>query len=156
VLLRDANLPDLPALLDVQQSGALHALTHIFPQDAYPFPRAEIQARWAAEIADPDTTVYVVEHDAGRIVGFAAIRDNELLHFGTAVETWGTGLATEVHGRLIERLAATGAAHARLRVFADNHRARRFYEKLGWRRTDRLSRTSFPPHPVLVEYEYDL
>jgi putative acetyltransferase len=156
VLLRDAGLPDLPALMDVQQSGALHALTHIFPQDAYPFPRAEIQSRWAAEIADPDTDVYVVEDHAGQIVAFAAIRDNELLHFGTAVETWGTGLAAQVHDQLIQRLAATGAAHARLRVFADNHRARRFYEKLGWRRTDRLSRTSFPPHPVLVEYEFDL
>jgi RimJ/RimL family protein N-acetyltransferase len=156
VFLRDAALSDLPALMDVQQSGALHALTHIFPQDAYPFPRAEIEERWASEIVDPDTRVYVVEHGAGRIVGFAAIRDNELLHFGTAVETWGTGLAAEVHGRLIERLAANGAAHARLRVFENNHRARRFYEKLGWRSTGRLSRTSFPPHPVLVEYEFDL
>jgi putative acetyltransferase len=43
-----------------------------------------------------------------------------------------------------------------LRVFEDNHQARRFYEKLGWRRTDRLSRTSFPPYPVLIEYEFDL
>ena len=139
--------------MDVQQSGALHALTHIFPQGAHPFPRAEIQSRWASEIADPNTEVYVVEHDAGQIVGFAAIRDNELLHFGTAVETWGSGLAAEVHGQLVERLAAAGALRARLRVFVDNHRARRFYEKMGWRCTDRLSRTSFPPHPVLVEYE---
>ncbi len=142
--------------MDVQHSGALHSLTHIFPQDAHPFPRAAIQSRWASEIADPETKVYVVEHDAGHIVGFAAIRDNELLHFGTAVETWGTGLAADVHGQLIERLTATGATHARLRVFEDNHRARHFYEKLGWRRTDRLSRTSSPPHPLLVEYEFDL
>lgn len=156
MLVRDATLSDLPALMEVQQSGALHALTHIFPQDAYPFPRAEIQSRWGSEIADPNTGVYVVEQDGGQIVGFAAIRDDELLHFGTAVETWGSGLAAEVHGRLTERLAAAGAAHARLRVFVDNHRARRFYEKLGWRCTDRLSRTSFPPHPVLVEYELDL
>jgi RimJ/RimL family protein N-acetyltransferase len=143
-------------MMDIQHSGALQALTQIFPQDAYPFPRAEIQSRWAAEIADPDTKVYVIEHDASQIAGFAAIRDNELLHFGTAVETWGTGLAADAHGQLIERLTATGAAYARLRVFEDNHRARRFYEKLGWRRADRLSRTSFPPHPVLVEYEFDL
>jgi hypothetical protein len=33
--------------------------------------------------------------------------------------------------------------------------ARRFSEKLGWRRTDRTSRTSFPPHPVLVEYHLE-
>jgi len=29
-------------------------------------------------------------------------------------------------------------------------------DKLGWRATDRLTRTSFPPHPVLVDYELDL
>jgi putative acetyltransferase len=142
--------------MDVQHSGALHALTHIFPQEAFPFPYAEVQARWASEIADPDTEVYVVEDDAGHIVGFAAVRDNELLHFGTAVQTWGTGLAAAVHGRLIERLATSDAAKARLRVFEENHRARRFYEKVGWRRTDRVSRTSFPPHPILVEYEFEL
>jgi putative acetyltransferase len=156
VLLRDAALSDLPALVDVQHAGAVRALAHIFPQDAYPFPRDAIQSRWAAEIADPHVKVLVIEHDAGHIIGFAATRDNELLHFGTAVETWGTGLAAAIHGQLIERLAATGAARARLRVFQDNHRARRFYEKQGWRRTDRLSRTSFPPHPVLMEYEVDL
>lgn len=148
-------LSDLPALMDVQHSGALQALAHIFPQDDYPFPRATIQSRWAAEIANPDVDVYVIEHDEGQIAGFAAIRDNELLHFGTAVETWGTGLAAAVYSQLIEQLAATGAANARLRVFEQNHRARRFYEKLGWRRTDRVSRTTFPPHPVLLEYEFE-
>jgi RimJ/RimL family protein N-acetyltransferase len=156
VLLRDASLCDLPALLDVQHSGALQALTHIFPQDTHPFPRAEIHARWAAEIANPAVEVYVIERDEGHIAGFAAIRDSELLHFGTAVETWGSGLAAAAHDQIMERLAATGAARARLRVSEDNHRARRFYEKLGWRRTGRLSRTSFAPHPVLLEYERDL
>lgn len=56
----------------------------------------------------------------------------------------------------MERLAATGWTLARLRVFDQNHRARRFFEKLGWRPTDRTSWTSFPPHPVLVEHELDL
>jgi RimJ/RimL family protein N-acetyltransferase len=140
----------------VQQAGAVKALAHIFPQDAHPFPRAEVQARWTAEIADPNVDVYVIEQDDGEIGGFAAIRGNELLHFGTAVETWGTGFAPAAHGQLVERLAAGGATCARLRVFKDNQRARHFYEKLGWRRTDRLSRTSFPPYPVLVEYEFDL
>jgi RimJ/RimL family protein N-acetyltransferase len=154
--LRNATVSDVPGLIEVQESGALRALGHIFPQEAHPFPRAEIRARWAAEISDPDVEVYVVEDDAGGIVGFAAIRGDELLHFGTAVETWGTGLAASVHARLMERLAATGAKRARLWVFEENRRARRFYEKLGWRRTDRLRRTSFPPHPVLLAYELDL
>lgn len=156
MLLRNATLTDLAALVDVQQVGAVRALAHIFPQDAYPFPRDEVRSRWVAEIADPDVSVYIVEHDEGRIGGFAATRDNELLHFGTAVETWGTGLAAAAHDQVMERLAATGVTRARLRVFEDNHRARRFYEKLGWRQTERRTQTPFPPHPVLVEYEHEL
>jgi RimJ/RimL family protein N-acetyltransferase len=156
MLLRTATQSDLHAMLSVQHSGALRALTHIFPQDDYPFPRAAIQSRWASEIEDPGVDVYVIENDESQIAGFAAVRDNELLHFGTAVETWGTGLAAAAHDKLLERLASDGVTGARLRVFDQNHRARRFYEKLGWRQTGRLSRTSFPPHPVLVEYELDL
>lgn len=39
-----------------------------------------------------------------------------------------------------------------LRVFADNGRARRFYAKHGWQPTGATSRSSYPPHPVLLEY----
>ncbi|MDY7086228.1 MAG: GNAT family N-acetyltransferase [Actinomycetota bacterium] len=156
MLVRGAALSDLPALLDVQQAGAVRGLAHIFRQDRYPFPRAEVHARWEAELADPAIGAYVIEDDAGRIAGFAAIRGDELLHFGTAVESWGRGLASAAHDELLGRFTAAGVTRARLRVFEENHRARRFYEKLGWRPSGRLSRTSFAPHPVLVEYELDL
>jgi RimJ/RimL family protein N-acetyltransferase len=149
-------MADLPALVDVEKAGARLALAHIFPQDVYPFPHAEIQSRWAGEIASPDVEVYVIERSEGRIEGFAATRTNELLHFGMAVETWGTGLAGAAHDELIEHLAAAGQPWAWLRVFDENQRARRFYEKMGWRPTERLSRSSFAPYPILVEYEFDL
>jgi RimJ/RimL family protein N-acetyltransferase len=156
MLLREAAVADLPALLDVQQAGAVKALGHIFPQDTHPFPRAGLEARWTREIADPGVGAYVIEDDTGRIAGFAALRGEELLHFGTAVETWGSGLAAAAHDDLMARLAATGRTAARLRVFEENGRACRFYQKLGWRPTGHRTRTSFPPHPVLVEYELDL
>ena len=156
MLVRDATVADLPALLDVQQAGAIKGLGHIFPQDTHPFPRADVQARWRSEIANPEIGAFVIEDDDGRVAGFAALRGDELLHFGTAIETWGTGLAAAAHDDLTARLAAAGQATARLRVFEDNRRARRFYEKLGWRPTGRRTRTSYPPHPVLVEYELAL
>src|SRR5262245_59421753 len=62
VLLREATLSDLPPLIDVQQSGAVRGLSHIFPQSDYPFPRDEIYSRWAQEVADPSVNVYVVEN----------------------------------------------------------------------------------------------
>lgn len=156
MLLRRAVLSDLPDLLDVQQAGAVKGLAHIFRQDLYPFPRAEVHARWESELADPAVDVYVIVDDTGRIAGFAAIRGDELLHFGTAVESWGGGLASAAHDELLVRFAAAGVVRARLRVFEENGRARRFYEKMGWRPTGRLTRTSFAPRPVLVEYELEL
>jgi RimJ/RimL family protein N-acetyltransferase len=153
MLLRGAATSDLPELVDVQQEGAQVALAHVFPQDAYPFPRSTVLARWADEIASPDVEVYVVVRQEPRIEGFAALRDNELLHFGTALETWGTGLAAAVHDELVERLALGGRLGAWLRVFEQNHRARRFYEKMGWTSTKRLTRSAFAPFPILMDYE---
>lgn len=149
--LRLACEADLDALLELQEEGAVRALSHIFPQDEHPFPRDTLRSRWRDEIADPGVNTYVIT-DEDQMVGFAATRDDELLHFGTAVRTWGTGLAAEAHDILVGQLAAEGVAVARLRVFEENRRARRFYEKLGWLPTGNTSRTSFPPHPVLVEY----
>lgn len=156
VTLREANLADLGPLVEVQQDGAVEALGNIFPQATYPFPADRVRARWASEVADPAVRAYVVEDDLERIVGFAATRECELLHFGTARHTWGTGVAVEAHDLLLDRLRVQGVTHAWLRVFEENHRARRFYERLGWSPTDRRSRTSFPPRPVLVEYTRSL
>ena len=150
MLLREARPADLPALLDVQEAGAVLGMGHIFPQHSHPFPRAALLERWTAEIADPGIAAYVI--DTGRVAGFAALRGDELLHFGTAADTWGSGLAAAAHGELLEQLTARGVRRARLRVFEENRRARRFYEKLGWQPTGARSRTSFPPHPVLLEY----
>jgi GNAT superfamily N-acetyltransferase len=83
-----------------------------------------------------------------------ARRHDELLRFGTALETWGSGLAAWLHDALI----ATYPSDLRrlsLRVFEQNDRARRFYERLGWTTTVRTIRSGFAPHPVLVELVLD-
>ncbi len=153
-MVRALTVADVDALMEVQERGAVAGLSHIFPQDRYPFPRAAVRRRWLAEIADPDVNAYV-STDEGVLNGFAATRGCELLHFGTALHTWGTGLAQRLHDAVLEQVAATlptGTTDLRLRVFEDNLRARRFYERLGWHTTGVLSQTAFPPHPVLVEY----
>jgi RimJ/RimL family protein N-acetyltransferase len=155
MVVREAGADDVDALVDVQQEGAVAALANIFPQDLYPFPRAAVRQRWAAEVDDPDTHVYVSIDDDGAVTGFAATRGNELLHFGTAVHTWGTGAAQELHDALLDALARTVPArteHLRLRVFEANSRARRFYERLGWNATGQRTRSQFPPYAVLIEY----
>ena len=145
---------DLPELLALQERGAVAGLSNVFPQETHPFPRKTIRERWASELEDPAIAAYVATTGGGPLVGFAARRGDEVLHFGTAPETWGSGLATWLHDALLATYPPD-VSRVRLRVFAGNLRARRFYEKLGWQSTGEESRTSFPPHPVLVEYLLD-
>jgi GNAT superfamily N-acetyltransferase len=151
MLLRAAAVPDVPALVEMQEIAAVAGLSHIFAQDEYPFPRDEIAADWVAEIADPEIDAFVVAR-RGRIEGFAALRRDELLHFGTALDTWGSGLAGEMHAELVSLWAAAGHESAWLRVFDENRRARRFYEKMGWRPTAGVSYGEYPPFPPLTHY----
>lgn len=131
------------------------ALAHIFPQATHPFPRTAVRARWEHELADPSIRSYAAE-EGGGLVGFAAARGSELFHLGTARSTWGSGLAGRVHDELVATIAADGHRTAWLRVFEENRRAIRFYEKRGWVRTDEVSWSLFAPHPVLRRFELDL
>ena len=153
--LRPLTEPDLDRLIELQEAGGVTGLGHVFPQDTNPFPREQVAARWRAEIADRDTDALAVEVE-GRLQGFVALHGDELLHFGTAVETWGTGLADDAHDLAVDRLAARGVRTARLWVFAENGRALRLYERLGWRPTGATRPTTFPPYPTLLAYELDL
>jgi RimJ/RimL family protein N-acetyltransferase len=149
---RDATTADVDAIIAIQEPAAVEGLGHIFPQDEYPFPRTEVAERWAAGIARPDTFVYVSTDDSEWIMGFAARRASELMHFGTALQTWGTGLATELHDHVVATFPRS--LHVlHLFVFSENGRARRVYEKLGWVAILETRSTTFPPHPTLARYE---
>ena len=68
---------------------------------------------------------------------------------------WGTGVAVELHDRGLELLRGQGCECCRLWVLEDNMRARRFYERHGWREDGRTRVVEFPPHPLDVGYSLD-
>jgi len=150
-MVRPMTVEDLVELIDLQHAGAVVGLADVFPQEQFPFPRDAIIERWRTEIGDPSIDCFVASDDSGRLIGFAATAGRELLHFGTAIDTWGQGTAEELLEVLVSSLRATGEVPM-LRVFVDNGRARRFYEKHGWRPTGASSRSSYEPYPVLLEY----
>ena len=152
IRLRAMTTGDVPAVLAVQEPGAVVGLSEVFPQDVYPFPRERVARRWREEIATDDVDCFVVV-GGDVVVGFAAIRGDEFLHFGIAVERWGDGTARRAHDEVLYLLRSRGVDRAWLRVFTGNARGRRFYESLGWRRTGSTSRSSFPPHAELLRYE---
>jgi RimJ/RimL family protein N-acetyltransferase len=143
----------LDELMVVQREGAVAGLGHLFPQDTHPFPTERVRARWREELADPAVHCFVVVGADGEVAGFAATRGDELLHLGTALRTWGSGLAGRAHDELLDHLRRRGHEVAWLRVFDENLRAVRFYRRRGWVPTDETSRTSFPPHPMLRRLE---
>ena len=51
-LLHPMTVDDVPAVLAVEEPGAVLALAGVFPQDTHPFPPDEVGRRWLAELAD--------------------------------------------------------------------------------------------------------
>ncbi len=157
VSVRSMRPNDVPAVVEAQEAGAVIGLAAVFPQDEFPFPREAIARRWLEEIASSDIECLAVrDGDGGEVIGFAALRGDELMHFGIAPERWGTGAAQAAHDAVLERMRSAGVTRAWLRVFTGNERARRFYERLGWTPTGERSRSTFAPCPELLQYEREL
>lgn len=91
---------------------------------------------------EADVEVFVAEDGDGEVRGFASVATSDAeagvgvlaqLYVDPAV--WGTGLARSLLTAATERLKARSFRHATLDVARDNGRARRFYEREGWRAT---------------------
>ena len=151
-MLREMHADDVAAVLAIQEPAAIEGLADVFPQDVHPFPRAVITERWHDEVRDPDIDCFVIVRDE-TIAGFAAVSGVEILHFGTALDEWGSGLATAAQIALVAHIDRTATGHPRLRVYAGNARGRRFWEKHGWTATGERSRGGLPPYAELLTYE---
>jgi tRNA dimethylallyltransferase len=154
-IVRPARADDAEELFRIQREASLDALAHVFPPERYPFPDQEIRRRWREAVSDAPTHVLVAERD-GRILGVAAGRDGWLEGLYVRPEAWGTGVADVLHDAALDRLAAEGAGSVRLWVLEENARARRFYEKHGWRVDGGERLVPFPPHPLDVSYTREL
>ncbi|MPZ96413.1 MAG: GNAT family N-acetyltransferase [Propionibacteriales bacterium] len=149
--IRRATSDEAGPLAEVERAATLVALAHVFPPDRFPYPDADVLARWRIVLEDPAVTVLVAERDGG-LLGYAAYDDTWLRHLGVHPDHWGTGLADLLTDTALAGIAAGGTTIARLWVIADNHRARRFYERGGWLRGAETDTAEFPPHPAEVDY----
>jgi tRNA dimethylallyltransferase len=154
-LLRPARAEDAESAFQVQRAASLAALAHIYPPDRYPFPDDAIRERWKEAISDTNGDV-IVAHRAHRIVGVAAAKEGWLDGLYVVPEEWGTGVAARLHDEAMRSLAEAGATQARLWVLEGNRRARRFYERRGWRLDGSERVVPFPPHPLDVGYTKEL
>jgi GNAT superfamily N-acetyltransferase len=109
-----------------------------------------VRARWR----DFRGRVFLAERDE-RAVGVAAIEDGWLHGLYVVPDEWGSGAGARLHDAAVEAIAA---AHdeARLWCLTENHRARRFYERRGWRLNGDERVVEYPPHPLDVGYSLAL
>jgi GNAT superfamily N-acetyltransferase len=115
------------------------------PEGWHP-PTVEGEAQRIEPLLDAADLWCVVAERDGRVVGHSAfqpartaiepVESGHLAHLRALFvdpEWWGTGLAADLHSRVLDE--ATGRGYRAIRLFtpAAQARARRFYEREGWR-----------------------
>lgn len=155
VEVRKATASDYQKVFEVHRSSVLAGLSHIFPPDKYPFPEDDERRKWSEYLDSSDHAVFIAERD-GSAVGVAVITGDLQERFFVVPEQWGKGVADALHDEVIELMRLRGLPQCRLWVLDENQRARRFYEKRGWRRDGQERLSTFPPHPLALGYSKSL
>jgi len=154
-VIRETRADEAEALAEIQRDACLTAFAHIFPPDLYPFPMDEVRERWTTALADPEVSVLVADVDA-RPVGLAGYRLEWLDGLYVVPDVWARGIGRELHDQVLARLRELGSTRCHLWVLEANDRARRFYERHGWRENGETRVVPFPPNPIDFGYTIDL
>jgi GNAT superfamily N-acetyltransferase len=131
----------------IQRAASLAGLSHIYPPDEFPYPDDAIRERWRETAG----TVLLAEQD-GRPLGVALAEACWLHGLYVVPEAWGAGVAAALHDAALA--AMPDCAEIKLWVLEENRRARRFYEKNGWRPNGQTRVVEYPPNPLDVGYSF--
>jgi ribosomal protein S18 acetylase RimI-like enzyme len=127
--IRKALAADVEAITHIWHDGWRDGHLGHVPPGLVPH-RHEAQFRTRA-LSQIDAT-WVAESEGG-IVGFVAIKGDELEHLYVDRASRGTGVADMLIRTGAQAILAAGHHCAWLAVVAGNQRARAFYTRLGWR-----------------------
>lgn len=150
--IRRGGIDDLELVLAIQREASLAGLAHVFPPDRFPFPDEGVRAELRDRLADPGNAVLI----DGEERGFTVAGRGRLERLYVRPAGWGSGVAQELHAAALDALREQGATSASLWCLVENPRARRFYEKHGWRLDGSERVVPFPPHPIDVGYAIEL
>ncbi len=137
---RNAELADAPLVQRLFRDSFIDTFAHLYdPRDLESFLAQFSLAAWEGEIADPDIRIRIAE-EAGEAAGFAKIGPLSVpvQPEGQALELrqlyilppWkGRGIAASLVEWALGEMRRRGAGEAYLSVYADNHRAKRFYAR---------------------------
>jgi GNAT superfamily N-acetyltransferase len=125
----------------LSRTVALGAATYVgfAPPGWSPLPPPDDVETLTARLARRDTWALLAEirgEPAGHVALFPDWRPGGgvyLFQLFVRPAWWGTGLASGLHDAFVAEARARGYRHARLHTPAAHARARRFYERRGWR-----------------------
>jgi ribosomal protein S18 acetylase RimI-like enzyme len=165
--IRSATTDDARRIAEVHVGSWRHAYRGMLP-DAFLERRSadDREETWRGELADEATDALVAE-DEGRIVGFtsfgksrdgdASERTAEVLTIYVEPSTMGRGVGRELLAATTASLRDRGFERATLWVLEANERARRFYERAGWRWDGSVDRHDFDcANEPVVRYTVEL
>ena len=143
-----------PALARIQLDSTLAAYRHIFPAEA-PLPTIDdVTTQWQQWLGpgwDEDGRRAFTAHDAGIVVGVVLTGPDtiepqvgHLARLYVTPDRWARGIGSLLYSSATDHLRASGFDEATLWVLEHNQRARRWYERLGWRATGERKAT-YPP-----------
>jgi ribosomal protein S18 acetylase RimI-like enzyme len=137
--IRRASVSDAADIAAVHVRTWQAAYAHIFGSER--LAQLDVRRRvegWTRVLA-ADEPVFVAD-DEGRVVAFVSVGAcgelegvGELYAIYALPEAWGSGAGGGLIRAAVEQLSADGYGEAVLWVLEDNPRARRFYEREGWK-----------------------
>ena len=140
---RTARPHDAAALAELGAATFVDTFGHLYqPDDLALFLKSHTPDAWEKELADPAFAVRIAEQ-GGRMIGYAKLgpphlpfeprgEAAELRQLYVLDEHKGAGVARTLIDWVIDRARDRRADHLYLSVFTENHRARRFYERIGF------------------------
>jgi ribosomal protein S18 acetylase RimI-like enzyme len=138
-IVRDAVAADARAISEVQVNGWQHAYRGILPDEFLADLSVERRETWwHQQIEVGALAVAVAEDDDGKVVGFVSSgpgahpHEAELYAIYLDPRRMGEGLGRLLMEAAERTMIEQSFQQAILWVFADNLRARRFYEQAGW------------------------
>lgn len=148
VVLRSPGPDDAQAMLDYlrQVNGETHFLTR-YPEEVT--MTVEKEAEFLRRQLGHPLNAQLAAFDGERVVAMCGIvqegdkvkvRHRSTLGITILREFWGCRLGTQLMERCIDAARKAGFEQVELGVYSDNDRARRLYEKLGFRQTGSLPR----------------
>jgi putative acetyltransferase len=149
-VIRPATPADAATLAAMQEEASRAGVPHVYPPELYPFPIDAVRERWR-DFTERGGWAVLAGDD-----GFVAIDPPWLEALYVRPHAWGGGAAGALHGAAVADLRARGVERAHLWVLERNDRARRFYERRGWRVDGETRVVEFPPHPIDLRYSLEL